>query len=74
MSLGEEQQIPFQIETEVQTISAHFSAINQMVISPDHRMLFTAGMDGTIFAFNIGEQVYNLKDHSLRPAINLEVD
>ena len=45
-----------------------------MVVSPDHRTLFTAGGDGTIFIFNISEQLFNTKDLSLRPVINLDYD
>jgi hypothetical protein len=45
-----------------------------MVVSPDHRMLFTAGNDGTIFIFNISEQMYNTKDQSLKPVICLDIE
>lgn len=37
-------------------ISAHQGEVTKIIISPDNRFLFSAGSDGTLFIYQIGEQ------------------
>ena len=55
-------------------MSIHYSGITNMVISPDNRLLFTTGADGSIFVFQIAEQIFNTRDLSLKPSFNVEQD
>ena len=59
-------------EKIVEQVSAHLGQITQMALSPDNRHAFTAGDDGSIFIFDIGEQLVNIKDRSLRPYVHIE--
>jgi len=43
-----------------------------IAISPDCKNLFTAGKDGTIFVFSIGDQLWNFKEKSIKPSIHVE--
>lgn len=43
-----------------------------MCMSPDNRLLFTAGEDGALFIFSINEQLFNVKDGSLKQSIIFE--
>ncbi len=36
-------------------ISVHAGEVTKIIISPDNRFLFSAGSDGTLFIFQIGE-------------------
>jgi WD40 repeat protein len=35
--------------------TAHYGPVTQMAVSPDNQQLFTAGQDGTLMIWNIGE-------------------
>ena len=39
----------------IEHITAHFGKITAMALSPDHRFLFTAGVDGAMFIFKVSE-------------------
>lgn len=52
----------------IEQISVHQGAVNYLTLSPDHRLMFSAGQDGSIFIFRITEQIWNKKDGSLKPA------
>ena len=56
----------------VENISTHHGPVNHICISPDNKLLFTAGQDGSIFIFNITEQIQSLRDGSLKPSIMIE--
>lgn len=49
-------------EKIIQNITCHFGPIMNIAISPDCKNLFTAGKDGTIFLFSIGDQLWNFKE------------
>lgn len=46
----------------IKQIGCHFGPVSQMAVSPDNQYLFTAGLDGSLFIYNIGEQLMSLKD------------
>ena len=56
-------------DREVEQMSTHFSSITNMAVSPDNKLLFTAGNDGALFVYSIQDQLMNVKDGSLRPSI-----
>lgn len=43
-----------------------------MVITPDNRTLFTAGIDGSIFIYQISEQMLNPRDGTFKPVAHSE--
>jgi len=43
-----------------------------MVITPDNRTLFTAGIDGSIFIYHISEQMLNPRDWTFKPVAHSE--
>jgi hypothetical protein len=43
-----------------------------MVITPDNRTLFTAGIDGSIFIYQITEQMLNPRDGTFKPVAHSE--
>jgi len=43
-----------------------------MVITPDNRTLFTAGTDGSIFIYQITEQMFNPRDGTFKPVAHSE--
>jgi len=43
-----------------------------MVITPDNRTLFTAGIDGSIFIYQISEQMLNPRDGTFKPVVHSE--
>tara|TARA_B110000285_G_C15132029_1_gene624285 strand:- start:2036 stop:2317 length:282 start_codon:yes stop_codon:yes gene_type:complete len=56
----------------VENIISHFGPITHMVITPDNRTLFTAGVDGSIFIYSISEQMLNPRDWSFKPVAHSE--
>lgn len=46
----------------IKQIGTHFGPVSQMAVSPDNLYLFTAGLDGSLFIFNIQEQAMSIKD------------
>lgn len=38
------------------TVTVHQGEVNKIIVSPDGRFLFSAGSDGSLFIFQIGEQ------------------
>jgi len=43
-----------------------------MVLTPDNRTLFTAGIDGSIFIYQISEQMLNPRDGTFKPVAHSE--
>lgn len=54
-----------------QTI-AHFGPVSHILVSPSNRQLFTAGADGSLFIFDIHEQVFNYKEKTLKASIQID--
>lgn len=57
-------------ERIIQNVSAHFGPIMNIAVSPDCRNLFTAGKDGTIFVFSIGDQFWNFKEKCVKASLS----
>ena len=56
----------------MESIIAHFGPITHMVITPDNRTLFTTGIDGSIFIYQITEQMFNPRDGTFKPVTHSE--
>lgn len=63
-----------EIDQEIEVINTHFGGVVDMVVSPCERILFTTGQDGTIFIFDIKEQLYNRVTKETRAPQIIEVD
>lgn len=63
-----------EIDNEIEVINTHFGGVVDMMVSPCERTLFTTGVDGTIFIFDIKEQLYNRVTKETRPPQIIEVD
>jgi WD40 repeat protein len=48
---------------------AHSGKISHVALTPDHRTLFTVGLDGSIFIYNVHEQLFNQKDKTFKASI-----
>jgi hypothetical protein len=44
------------------------------MVSPDAKNIFTIGQDGSIFIYEVKEQLFNLKTNELRPSHIVDVD
>ena len=59
---------PLAVELPLQSplldqITAHAGEITKIILSPDNRFLFSAGTDGSLFIFSVGEQQLTFDKH-----------
>lgn len=56
----------------IKQMGCHFGPVSQMAVSPDNMYLFTAGLDGALFVYNIIEQQMSLANKTFKKVVHAD--